>query len=99
VLPIFSGAHAVLHVLIAGFLILNQEEMLKEATAIVAERRVPEIAALPTEAGREGVFAWAGGPPTAGQPAVLAYNKAQGPLRFAMVAGCIFVNFVDLFLK
>lgn len=55
--------------------------MLKEATAIVADRRVPEIAALPSEAGRDGVFAWAEGPPTAGQQAVLAYNKAHGPLR------------------
>ena len=55
--------------------------MLKEATAIVAERRGPEIAALRTEQGRQGVFAWAGGGPRAGQRAVLAYNKAHGPLR------------------
>ncbi|CAL8472333.1 g11876 [Coccomyxa elongata] len=59
------------------------DEMLKEATAIVAERRGPEIAALRTEQGRQGVFAWAGGGPTAGQRAVLAYNKAHGPLRHA----------------
>ena len=57
--------------------------MLKEATAIVAERRGPEIAALRTEQGRQGVFAWAGGGPRAGQRAVLAYNKAHGPLRWA----------------
>lgn len=64
-------------------MVMLQEEMLKEATSIVAERRGPEIAALRTEPGRQGVFAWAGGPPRAGQRAVLAYNKAHGPLRWA----------------
>ncbi len=62
-------------------MMITQEEMLKEATAIVAERRGPEISALRTELGRQGVFAWAGGLPTAGQRAFLAYNKAHGPLR------------------
>lgn len=55
--------------------------MLLEAKAIVAERRGPEIAALRTEDGREGVFAWAGGQPRAGRRALLAYNKACGALR------------------
>jgi hypothetical protein len=64
-------------------MVMLQEEMLKEATSIVDERRGPEIAALRTEPGRQGVFAWAGGPPRAGQRAVLAYNKAHGPLRWA----------------
>ena len=58
-----------------------QEEMLAEAQAMVAERRGPEIAALRTEPGRDRVFAWAGGPPRAGQTALLAYNKACGALR------------------
>ena len=57
--------------------------MLKEAQAIVAERRGPEISALKTESGRDGVFAWAGGQPRAGQRATLAYNKACGALRWA----------------
>ena len=60
-----------------------QEEMLREAEALVAERRTPEVAAVRTEQGREGVFAWAGGPPRAGETAVLAYNKACGALRCA----------------
>lgn len=55
--------------------------MRKEAEASVAARRSPELAALQTEQGRTGVFAWAGCPPTAGESAVLAYNKASGPLR------------------
>ena len=58
-----------------------QEEMQREAQAIVAERRGPEISALTTESSREGVFAWAGGQPRAGQCALLAYNKACGALR------------------
>lgn len=58
-----------------------QEEMRREAAASVAARRGPELAALRTEAARPGVFAWAGGPPAAGESAVLAYNKAAGPLR------------------
>ncbi len=57
-----------------------QEEMRREAAASVAARRGPELAALRTEAARPGVFAWAGGPPAAGESAVLAY-KAAGPLR------------------
>ena len=59
-----------------------QEEMQREAQAIVAERRGPEISALTTESSREGVFAWAGGQPRAGQRALLAYNKACGALRY-----------------
>ena len=43
-----------------------QEEMQREAHSIVAERRGPEISALRTEDGWDGVFAWAGGPPRAG---------------------------------
>lgn len=58
--------------------------MLKEAHAIVAERRGPEISALKAEGGRDGVFAWAGGQPRAGQRATLAYNKACGALRWAL---------------
>ena len=59
-----------------------QEEMQREAQAIVAERRGPEISALTTESRREGVFAWAGGQPRAGQRALLAYNKACAALRY-----------------
>ena len=59
-----------------------QEEMQREAQAIVAERRGPEISALTTENSRDGVFAWAGGQPQAGQRALLAYNKACGALRY-----------------
>lgn len=55
--------------------------MRREAEASVAARRSPELAALRTEPSRPGVFAWAGGPPAAGESAVLAYNKASGPLR------------------
>lgn len=54
--------------------------MRREAEASVAARRSPELAALRTEPSRPGVFAWAGGPPAAGESAVLAYNKASGPL-------------------
>ena len=57
--------------------------MRREAEASVAARRGPELAALRTEPSRAGVFAWAGGPPAAGESAVLAYNKASGPLRRA----------------
>ena len=64
----------------------SQEEMLKEAEALVAERRTPEVAAVRTEQGREGVFAWAGGPPRAGEAAVLAYNKACGALRCSITS-------------
>ncbi|KAK9832645.1 hypothetical protein WJX81_006656 [Elliptochloris bilobata] len=62
---------------------MREEEMRREAEASVAAQRGPELAALRTEPGRQGVFAWAGGPPTAGESAVLAYNKAPGPLRYA----------------
>ena len=55
--------------------------MQREAQSIVAERRGPEISALRTENGRDGVFAWAGGKPKAGQRAMLAYNKACGAIR------------------
>ena len=58
-----------------------QDEIQREAQAIVAERRGPEISALTTESSREGIFAWAGGQPQAGQRALLAYNKACGALR------------------
>ena len=58
-----------------------QDEMQREAQSIVAERRGPEISALRTEDGRDGVFAWAGGQPKAGQQAMLAYNKACGAIR------------------
>ncbi|CAK0787776.1 hypothetical protein CVIRNUC_010998 [Coccomyxa viridis] len=61
----------------------REEEMQREAQAIVAERRGPEISALTTESRREGVFAWAGGQPRAGQRALLAYNKACAALRHA----------------
>ena len=73
-----------------------QEEMLAEAQAMVAERRGPEIAALRTEPGRDRVFAWAGGPPRAGEAAVLAYNKACGALRQAhcrLSLACTCVSF------
>lgn len=55
--------------------------MQREALSIVAEHRGPEISALRTEDGRDGVFAWAGKQPRAGQRATLAYNKACGALR------------------
>lgn len=55
--------------------------MWTEAQAMVADRRGPEIAALRTEPGRPGVFAWAGGGPVAGTTALLAYNKNAGALR------------------
>ena len=58
-----------------------QEEMQREAQAIVAERRGPEISALTTESSSDGVFAWAGRQPRAGQRTLLAYNKACGALR------------------
>ena len=55
--------------------------MQREAQSIVAERRGPEVSALRTEDERDGVFAWIGGQPQAGQRALLAYNKACGALR------------------
>ena len=66
--------------------------MRREAEASVAARRGPELAALRPEPSRPGVFAWAGGPPTAGESAVLAYNKASGPLRRATCSNLLFYN-------
>ncbi len=66
-----------------------QEEMQREAHSIVAERRGPEISALRTEDGWDGVFAWAGGPPRAGQRALLAYNKACGAIRCSSAGSII----------
>ena len=68
-----------------------QEEMQREAQSIVGERRGPEISALRTEDGRDGVFAWTGGPPRAGQRALLAYNKACGAIRCSS-AGSLICN-------
>ena len=75
--------------------------MQREAQAIVAERRGPEISALTTESGRDGVFVWAGGQPQAGQRALLAYNKACGALRycFIVLAGACSVDTRPSYLR
>jgi len=58
----------------------RKEKILQEAKIVVAERR--DSAALPTEASRPGVWAWAAAP-DAGATAVVLYNKAAGPLTTA----------------
>lgn len=62
-----------------------QAELLKEARTIVEERRSAVVMGIRGEAGRDGVFQWVNGPPTAGKPATLAYNKNSGALRSAQV--------------
>ena len=62
-----------------------QAELLKEARTIVEERRSSVVLGIKGEPSREGVFQWVEGPPTAGQPAVLAYNANSGALRHAQV--------------
>lgn len=62
-----------------------QHELLKEARTIVEERRSSVVLGIKGEPNREGVFQWVEGPPTAGKPAVLAYNANSGPLRNAQV--------------
>lgn len=62
-----------------------QNELLKEARTIVEERRSSVVLGIKGEPNREGVFQWVEGPPTAGKPAVLAYNANSGPLRNAQV--------------
>lgn len=58
----------------------RKEKILQEAKIVVAERR--DSAALPTEASRPGVWAWAAAP-EAGATAVVLYNRAAGPLTTA----------------
>ena len=62
-----------------------QNELLKEARIIVEERRSSVVLGIKGEPHREGVFQWVEGPPTAGNPAVLAYNANSGALRNAQV--------------
>ena len=62
-----------------------QSELLKEARTIVEERRSSVVLGIKGEPNREGVFQWVEGPPTAGKPAVLAYNANSGALRNAQV--------------
>ncbi len=45
---------------------------------MVADRRKPDITAVPAATSRPGVYAWCGGPPRAGSRAFLAYNKVHG---------------------
>ncbi|KAL3139315.1 hypothetical protein ABBQ38_003653 [Trebouxia sp. C0009 RCD-2024] len=61
----------------------KEHELLKEARTIVAERRSSVVLGIKGEPNRDGVFQWVEGPPTAGKPAVLAYNANSGPLRNA----------------
>lgn len=62
-----------------------QNELLKEARTIVEERRSSVVLGIKGEPHRDGVFQWVEGPPTAGKPAVLAYNANSGALRNAQV--------------
>ena len=62
-----------------------QKELLKEAQTIVEERRSSVVLGIQGEPGRDGVFQWVSGPPTAGKTALLAYNKNSGALRTAQV--------------
>ena len=59
--------------------------LLAEARLIVEERRSRVVLGIQGQASRDGVFQWVGGPPKAGQPATLAYNKNSGALRNAQV--------------
>ncbi len=58
---------------------------MKEARTIVEERRSAVVMGIRGESGRDGVFQWVTGPPTAGKPATLAYNKNSGGLRNSQV--------------
>ncbi len=58
---------------------------MKEARTIVEERRSAVVTGIRGEAGRDGVFQWVNGPPNAGKPAMLAYNKNSGALRNGQV--------------
>ena len=58
---------------------------MKEARTIVEERRSAVVTGIRGESGRDGVFQWVSGPPTAGKPATLAYNKNSGGLRNSQV--------------
>ena len=58
---------------------------MKEARTIVEERRSAVVMGIRGESGRDGVFQWVSGPPTAGKPATLAYNKNSGGLRNSQV--------------
>ncbi len=62
-----------------------QNELMKEARTIVEERRSAVVMSIHGESGRDGVFQWVSGPPTAGKPATLAYNKNSGGLRKSQV--------------
>ncbi len=64
---------------------LLQNELMKEARTIVEERRSAVVMGIRGESGRDGVFQWVSGPPTAGKPATLAYNKNSGGLRNSQV--------------
>ncbi|KAL0019255.1 hypothetical protein WJX77_003507, partial [Trebouxia sp. C0004] len=59
----------------------QENELMKEARTIVEERRSAVVMGIRGESGRDGVFQWVSGPPTAGKPATLAYNKNSGGLR------------------
>lgn len=59
----------------------KENELMKEARTIVEERRSAVVMGIRGESGRDGVFQWVSGPPTAGKPATLAYNKNSGGLR------------------
>ncbi|GFR47418.1 hypothetical protein Agub_g9135 [Astrephomene gubernaculifera] len=56
----------------------REAELLAAAKQVVADRRRPEITAVPAAPSRPGVYSWCGGPPRAGQRAFLAYNKVHG---------------------
>ena len=64
---------------------LLQNELMKEARTIVEERRSAVVMGIRGESGRDGVFQWVSGPPTASKPATLAYNKNSGGLRNSQV--------------
>ncbi len=64
---------------------LLQNELMKEARTIVEERRSAVVMGMRGESGRDGVFQWVTGPPTAGKPATLAYNKNSDGLRNSQV--------------
>lgn len=65
----------------------RDDETHAAAVQLVAERRRPEITAVPAAVSVPGVYAWIDGPPRPGQRCRLVYNAASGPLAAGANAG------------